>query len=529
MQHTMKIFRLLAILLTVFPLCAHSLQVAIIGGGISGTSTAYFLRQLFNHSSASHLSIDLYEQSSHLGGRIHTISYKLSNGSLYTIEAGGSILHASNHYMKSFAALLNLTTIEPQRINRRLGIFDGVKFLLKTTNWSLYNFAAILWRYKWSLFSLISAVDRVAQKFSGFYPLQAVDTRGDSAGNSYETVEELLDAVGLYNLTQISLENWLNEELGENSLISQELIPALVRVNYNQNVTINALAGAVAIIPMSSPRLFTVKEGNQRIPELLAQNFADNMYLRHKITEIQRINSETGLNRPELRGLDADQLPFHRAYDVIIIAAPLELAKIQLNWPISLPNRKFQRTVASFIKARVRRESFGLEEGEELPSTALTIEKLPNIPFSSIGSYVLDRNLENSKEGSDSERELELFKVFSREILNETTLNQMFLNLTAPNSTANSPSNGRSSNISADIYDWLAYPQFNSTERFGPFVLEKGVYYVSAFENSVSCMESMAVAAKNVALLVKKHYGEKQKAEEKGQTSEEASQRHSEL
>ena len=65
---------------------------------------------------------------------------------------------------------------------------------------------------------------------------------------------------------------------------------------------------------------------------------------------------------------------------------------------------------------------------------------------------------------------------------------------------------------------WQAYPRFASRERFAPFVLRlegqvegEGVYYVSAFENAVSCMECMAVSAKNVALLVREEVERRRK------------------
>lgn len=51
--------------------------------------------------------------------------------------------------------------------------------------------------------------------------------------------------------------------------------------------------------------------------------------------------------------------------------------------------------------------------------------------------------------------------------------------------------------------DWGAYPHYNAPEVFAPFILDaRHLYYVNAFENAASTMETSAVAAENMARLV---------------------------
>ena len=51
--------------------------------------------------------------------------------------------------------------------------------------------------------------------------------------------------------------------------------------------------------------------------------------------------------------------------------------------------------------------------------------------------------------------------------------------------------------------DWAAYPHFQAPEVFAPFILDgRHLYYVNAFENAASTMETSAVAAENIARLV---------------------------
>jgi len=71
-----------------------SLISGIIGGGIGGTSTAYFFRQLFGKD----LQIDLYESDKKLGGRAATVEIAER-----VYESGASILHPKNMYGKAIA------------------------------------------------------------------------------------------------------------------------------------------------------------------------------------------------------------------------------------------------------------------------------------------------------------------------------------------------------------------------------------------------------------------------------------------
>lgn len=57
--------------------------------------------------------------------------------------------------------------------------------------------------------------------------------------------------------------------------------------------------------------------------------------------------------------------------------------------------------------------------------------------------------------------------------------------------------------------DWGAYPHYHAPEIFSPFILDgRNLYYIDAFENAASTMETSAVAAENVArLLLSRFFG----------------------
>uniref|UniRef100_A0A8C9QEZ7 Protoporphyrinogen oxidase n=1 Tax=Spermophilus dauricus TaxID=99837 RepID=A0A8C9QEZ7_SPEDA len=73
--------------------------IAIIGAGIGGTSSAYYLRQKFGKD----VKIDLFERKE-VGGRLATLTVE---GQEY--EAGGSVIHPLNLHMKRFVKDLGRT------------------------------------------------------------------------------------------------------------------------------------------------------------------------------------------------------------------------------------------------------------------------------------------------------------------------------------------------------------------------------------------------------------------------------------
>lgn len=51
--------------------------------------------------------------------------------------------------------------------------------------------------------------------------------------------------------------------------------------------------------------------------------------------------------------------------------------------------------------------------------------------------------------------------------------------------------------------DWAAYPHYTAPERFSSYILDgKHLYYINAFENAASAIETAAVSAQNVARLL---------------------------
>jgi prenylcysteine oxidase/farnesylcysteine lyase len=194
--------------------CCYGLQVCIVGSGMGGASAAFFLR---NYSTAP-LDIDIFEQNDKVGGRMAVV--ELAGD---TFEAGASILHPKNLHAVNFVNLLGLKPrSDPD--DEGFGIWNGSKFVFKTANagdsfiskitTQILNTLAVMWRYGTSLWNMQNYVSDLLEKFLLLY---------QEGRPGFETVEELLKSVDLYESTQYPVQELL-VKYGLSNLIIDELV-----------------------------------------------------------------------------------------------------------------------------------------------------------------------------------------------------------------------------------------------------------------------------------------------------------------
>ncbi|KAK1283583.1 Farnesylcysteine lyase [Acorus calamus] len=116
---------------------------------------------------------------------------------------------------------------------------------------------------------------------------------------------------------------------------------------------------------------------------------------------------------------------------------------------------------------------FGFTLASEVPDLVGTVES-PDLPFSCVAVQ---------KKISEDDK---VYKIFSRSPLEDNLLDKIF-----------------STRKETIRINWAAYPHFEAPEVFAPFVLDDfHLYYINAFENAASTIETGAVAAENVARLI---------------------------
>ena len=270
--------------------------MGIIGGGVGGTSAAYFLRQ--NDPEAQ---IDVYERKDTIGGRVALVKVGANE-----YEAGAAIIHSENLYASRLLKLLGkeaMTSAEPFGLLSK----HGLAFQSSSLGWM--TSARLLWRYGLDLLRLDRLVSSTLRAFSRVYPLL-------DAGESFSSVHELLEVMDpeFVALTTMSLDSYLQSQ-GFSDRIRSELVHAATIVNYGQTpnethafVGLVGLAGAIG-------SLFSVRHGNFQLAEGALRVSGANL-ISAEVTRVTR-------GQPNLVEYLIDGEKFQKNYDAVVIATPM--------------------------------------------------------------------------------------------------------------------------------------------------------------------------------------------------------------
>ena len=221
-----------------------------------------------------------------------------------------------------------------------------------------------------------------------------------------------------------------------------------------------------------------MKGGNYLVCKGILEKSGANLALNSKVSGILRGTKE---NKPKY-ALELNGKTTEFMYDAVIIAVPLEVKADFIScqtcskWPKQNEQGHYQQTVATFVQGTLNYTSFGLAKASDAPDTIFTVEN-PDLFFSSIGDL---KTVEHKVTG-----EMPVYKVFSREALTQEQLEFLFTHV-----------EGHAKRI-----EWLAYPHYTPPEKFTPFKLDNGVFYVNAIERAASAMEMGAIGGRNAALL----------------------------
>ncbi|CAN8251718.1 unnamed protein product [Cochlearia groenlandica] len=437
--------------------------VCIVGSGIGGSSVAHFLRNYSVTTGLNRARILMFERHEIVGGRMRTVEFA---GDIF--EAGGSILHPKNYHARDFVERFNLTIRSPSPIEEScaIGIWDGKRFLFKTFGSSIkfpfvdtivswVNDLYIFVRYGFPLLRMSSFIENTVDNFMKYY--ESLESRP-----IFDNVEGMLKWSGLYNLTKLTLQEKLSEAK-LSPLLVNELVTVITRINYGQSVLISGLAGAVSLAG-SGRGLWSVEGGNWQMAAKLINHSDVTLHLNEKIESISFLGDYYELNSTKGNSFKCD---------VAVVATPLDEIDIQFSPSILIPKRELQHTHATFVRGLLNPGYFGMKSVSDVPALVGTVED-PLIPFSSIS--ILRKYSETDV----------AYKIFTRQSASDSLLDELF-----------------SARTDTVRIDWGAYPKYHAPEVFAPFILDDHhLYYVNAFENAASTMETSAVAGENMARLI---------------------------
>ncbi|KAK8734423.1 hypothetical protein OTU49_017448, partial [Cherax quadricarinatus] len=456
-------------------------RIAIIGGGIGGTSTAYFLKELFGDNAI----IDVYE-SEKIGGRLATIPIA---GDDY--EVGGTAIHPKNQYMMDFVSKFGLQ--KRKSCAGSMGLFNGKEYLFRDSSWEIITLAKLILRYGWDVYRLHELTEEMLTKFNRIYTLQ-------SEGHAYHDVASLLYAMDpkFLEMTKKSSAAWL-KELGFSDLIINELVTAIAQCYYGQTPNIHAFVGSVSVA-VADQNLWSVFGGNKRVAEELLKHSRAS-YLKRLVTSVAlhsqghftvtSTETDTPVKRlfsegspTEIPEMNSSYDPRTQDYDVVVIATPLNKDKsniklVNFTKDFDFPGH-FERIICTMVQGEVNPESLLLMPDDHIDEILVTN---PGLTFNSFGKQCPASLSVNSQDYPY------VWKIFSSAPLGEDQLKIFF-----------------KERNSTDVIDWLAYPHYNSDQHLGNFELVPGFYYLNAIEWAGSAIEMSIIGGKNVALLAYKYW-----------------------
>ena len=443
-------------------------KVAIIGGGIGGTSTGFFLRQLFGPDK---VDIDIYEARK-IGGRLATVDVA---GRYY--ETGGSIVHSRNKYMMSFLKSFGLKQRESAK-GSLMGLWDGKNFVFEESSWETMTILKMLWRYGYGSVKLKYYIEDMLSKFDRIYSLQ-------NKGEAYWTVTDLLKAMSPDFESDRKVKTGSGfKNIGFADLLVEELIGASIRVNYGQDLMVHKFVGSVSVAGAIG-NLWSVDGGNFRVAEKLLE--ASNAQLvGDRVVKVSTSNSGKFIVQRQGTSSDSDGSSLSRTYDIVVLAAPL-----QTNSDFSIDLSEYvdkgwagpyHRTVSTILQGTLNHSFFGYSQDEAMPNEILST--VGGLFFNSV-SRIQPVDLHQKDSTSD------VWKVFSPVPLSDGELNLLFTDYVKN---------------SVKVNDWLAYPHYGKLPRSDLFRIHRNFYYLNAIEWAASAMEMSVIAAKNVALLAHKSF-----------------------
>ncbi|GAN05753.1 FAD/NAD(P)-binding domain-containing protein [Mucor ambiguus] len=458
-------------------------SVAIIGGGAAGTSTAFWLSNVFPREGSVQVTSTIFERNSYLGGRSTVVPIK-GDYSLGTIELGASIfVEANKNLMMAVEKFgLNKTRLtalekEVSAKNRPgLGVWNGKEFLFEESG-SYWDSMKALWRYGLTPLKFQRKQKEVVKRFMELY----------DADHGFEHVSEIVKNLDYQNLLNMTAEAYL-KELGINDRFAQEILQTATRGNYCQDLnTLHALAVMVSM--EAGHGTWAVESGNYNIFEEFARRSQAAIQLQTKVIAVNNI-TEVDTNGNTIQRYVVETLDgTSQVFDEVVIAAPIKFSGIhQFPFPTKHEERPYHAVYVTLIAGHPDPRYFG-RTMENMPTFVVStgnplVDGFENeqAPFN---TFSVHRFLENGES---------VIKIFSPAELKDDYLDKLFVE--------------RSWTYRKG---WHAFPQLApiaKNQPFPSFILknnendESGIIYTGAFENFISTMETQTIAGKNAARLL---------------------------
>ncbi|CAE6419024.1 unnamed protein product [Rhizoctonia solani] len=444
---------------------ATTYKVAIVGAGAGGSSASYWLSLAKQRAPAgTNVEITVYEQDNRVGGRSTTV-YPYNNTAHAPIELGASIFTTGNRNMVRAASEFGYQLVTFGGVVPGTGIWDGAKFVWRTTDNSTADNIRMEERYQDGPTKLggliVPFLTSFAKSYTPSFP-------------KFPTVKDYASAVDYTSLLPYTLKSYLTQG-GINLNWINDFMTGSTRFNYGQDVgSISAVPGMASL---SAGTSYSVKDGNFKVFEQFLSRSGASLQLGTTVNCIEK-DKNAKYNVKTNKGT--------ATYDAVIIAAPLPLTNIKFvntaTQPSSFPKVDYLHlhvTLLTTTTPSLLPTYFKANNSSALPGTILTTAEYGSKPqFNSIRyQATIDKNGKTEY----------VVKIFSPAKISDTTLATLF---------------GKNSIGWVLRKEWDAYPYFPIRSEFPPVKLDKGLYYVNSMEALFSTMETEIISSRNVVDLL---------------------------
>ena len=435
-------------------------DVAVIGAGAAGVMAAYQL----NKELGDEVAITVYEKNEHAGGRVWDIDFAGA-----TIEVGGAVLHSSGKYTYELMDLTGCKEGTPgvsmDGDNETYGWFTE-KGLPVFTGSSLLSMAFGILKHVGlgSALKVTNHAKDMAARWEGIYEIQA-------SGKTFQTVPELLDALGEREPAEVRLGDYL-KNLGVNDRMAKDIVESITHNMYNQGLEMNAFAGLVGLAGagLAGGYLFAVEGGNWTVFQKTLEKIPVDARLNTAVTAVEAVADAA---RPHgfVYKVTADGET--KEFDAVVLAVPPVLSGFDIvsdGEVLPIVKNPYQQVHTRLVVGELNPAYFKQGPAKPLPSTIFTADSA-GVPFKSVGVT-----------GFSPEYNSRIYKIFSADHhMTDEELDQIFTVRHADTE-----------------FIWEgAYPVEVPSVEHVPFKIQDGLYFANAFETAAGSVEVEAVSAVN--------------------------------
>ena len=476
-------------------------KIAIIGAGITGTSSAHYLHQLTRLRQP--LDITVFEAGDQVGGRVR--SAYVHDEPAFDVEVGSATFTEDDWCLKDAMQEVGLKSVVRLRSAYHTAVWDGNEMLVsyresdKPLSNAAWRSPQWLWRYGLSLFKVYGMIKQTAEDFSSFAVFHPFLNLSKKLQESFASQEVLPSAASVFDSSRI------------NTKLVDEIIRAESRYRYARDLDqVNLLSSLLALRSTADVGIY---QGNQRLPNRMLKIAGAHVHLNHRVSRITagdqrqwKIHSVYSDDQAE-----AQPLMFEAEFDIIILTAPFASNAIDIDLPMSMPISATE--VRPYIERHVTLFStlhhlspkyFNQPNDTIIPENIFTA---PSQPTSEENNDIFSITVSDRvppPDTIDEEDELEyVYKIISSKPIPDDEIARLLgYNIDSSNITKQEEQT---------LYDlgvtWLhrqewphAYPQFDPKQPILDNIeIAPDLYYTAASEEVLSTMEMGCRMGKNVA------------------------------